>query len=172
MIFCLMDGHSRTSTELAIVGGVSPSTASVHLNRLTTVGLVKVLAQGKHRFYSLGGPDVASALEGLSVIAGRSPLGLCRARQIDYAPPGLATITWRAHLVYCCTTASGRWDGFRQDQKTITGRTMLARTAQRGLKSLASTSVRFVCYAADSLSHASIGASGGRTSAAPWVRPF
>lgn len=73
IIFCLMDGHARTSTELAIVAGVSPSTASVHLNRLTTVGLVKVLAQGKHRFYSLGGPDVASALEGLSVIAGRSP---------------------------------------------------------------------------------------------------
>ncbi len=76
MIFCLMDGHARTSTELAIVGGVSPSTASVHLNRLTTVGLVKVLAQGKHRFYSLGGPDVASAIEGLSVIAGRSPVRL------------------------------------------------------------------------------------------------
>ena len=73
IVFCLMDGHARTSTELAIVAGVSPSTASVHLNRLMTAGLVKVLAQGKHRFYSLGGPDVASALEALSLIAGRFP---------------------------------------------------------------------------------------------------
>ena len=70
MLFCLMDGHARTSTELAMVAGVSPSTASVHLNRLKTGRLVKLLVQGKHRYYSLEGPDVASALEGLSVLAG------------------------------------------------------------------------------------------------------
>jgi DNA-binding transcriptional ArsR family regulator len=69
MLCCLMDGHARTSTELAIVGEVSPSTASVHLQRLKTEGLVKVLAQGKHRYYSLGGPQVATALEALSVLA-------------------------------------------------------------------------------------------------------
>jgi DNA-binding transcriptional ArsR family regulator len=72
MLFCLMDGHARTSTELALVAGVSPSTASVHLNRLKTERLVKVLVQGKHRYYSLEGPNVASALEGLSVLAGGS----------------------------------------------------------------------------------------------------
>ena len=70
MLYCLMDGHARTSTELAIVAEVSPSTASVHLNRLKTERLVKVLTQGKHRYYSLEGPNVASLLEGLSVLAG------------------------------------------------------------------------------------------------------
>jgi DNA-binding transcriptional ArsR family regulator len=70
MLYCLMDGHARTSTELAVVAEVSPSTASVHLNRLKTAHLVKVLVQGKHRFYSLAGPEVASALEGLNVLAG------------------------------------------------------------------------------------------------------
>lgn len=70
MLYCLMDGHARTSTELAVVAEVSPSTASVHLSRLKTERLVKVLVQGKHRFYSLEGPNVASALEGLSVLAG------------------------------------------------------------------------------------------------------
>jgi DNA-binding transcriptional ArsR family regulator len=70
VLFCLMDGHARTSTELAIVAGVSPSTASVHLNRLKAARLVKTLVQGKHRYYSLVGPDVANALEGLSVLAG------------------------------------------------------------------------------------------------------
>src|ERR1700691_3987020 len=70
ILYCLMDGHARTSTELSVVANVSPSTASVHLNRLKTAHLVKVFVQGKHRFYSLEGPDVASALEGLSVLAG------------------------------------------------------------------------------------------------------
>jgi DNA-binding transcriptional ArsR family regulator len=70
ILYCLLDGHARTSTELSVVAEVSPSTASVHLNRLTTAHLIKVLVQGKHRFYSLAGPDVASALEGLSVLAG------------------------------------------------------------------------------------------------------
>jgi DNA-binding transcriptional ArsR family regulator len=72
MLYCLMDGHARTSTELSVVAEVSPSTASVHLNRLKKGRLVKVQVQGKHRFYTLEGPDVASALEGLSVLAGGS----------------------------------------------------------------------------------------------------
>jgi DNA-binding transcriptional ArsR family regulator len=72
MLYCLLDGRARTSTELAMLAGVSPSTASVHLNRLKIVRLVKVFAQGKHRYYSLEGPDVAGMLEGLSVFAGGS----------------------------------------------------------------------------------------------------
>ncbi len=70
MLYCLSDGRGRTSTELAIVAGVTPSTASVHLKRLEHEGLVKVYAQGKHRYYSLASPDVANALEALSVLAG------------------------------------------------------------------------------------------------------
>jgi len=72
ILYCLMDGRARTSTELSMVADVSPSTASVHLNRLKTERLVKVLVQGKHRYYSLEGPNVARALEGLSVLAGGS----------------------------------------------------------------------------------------------------
>jgi DNA-binding transcriptional ArsR family regulator len=72
MLYCLLDGRARTSTELAIVGGVSPSTASVHLSRLKSANLVKLFVQGKHRYYSLGNRSVARALEGLSVVAGCS----------------------------------------------------------------------------------------------------
>jgi len=72
MLYCLVDGRARTSTELAVVADVSPSTASVHLQRLTAQRLVKVFAQGKHRYYSLEGAHVAAALEALSVLAGRS----------------------------------------------------------------------------------------------------
>ena len=70
MLYCLADGHARTATELAVVAGVTPSTASVHLQRLKTQRLVTMYAQGKHRYYSLGGVEVASALEALSVLAG------------------------------------------------------------------------------------------------------
>jgi DNA-binding transcriptional ArsR family regulator len=72
MLFCLVDGRARTSTELAIVAEVAPSTASVHLQRLTALRLVRVTPQGKHRYYSLEGANVAAALEALSVLAGGS----------------------------------------------------------------------------------------------------
>ena len=70
MLYCLIDGRARTSTELAAVADVTPSTASVHLRRLQAERLVKVFAQGKHRYYSLERADVAAALEALSVLAG------------------------------------------------------------------------------------------------------
>ncbi|HEY0745656.1 MAG TPA: metalloregulator ArsR/SmtB family transcription factor [Steroidobacteraceae bacterium] len=73
MLCCLLDGHARTGTELAAVAEVSPSTASVHLGRLKGQQLVKVLAQGKHRYYSLGDVRVAAALEALMVLGGKQP---------------------------------------------------------------------------------------------------
>jgi DNA-binding transcriptional ArsR family regulator len=88
ILYSLMDGRARTSTELAVVAEVSPSTASAHLNRLKESDLVRVLVQGKHRYYSLQGPDVAHVLEGLSILAGAArdefvpstPSRLCAAR--------------------------------------------------------------------------------------------
>lgn len=70
MLYCLMEGQARTSTELAIVAGVSPPTASVHLSRLRSDRLVRVFVQGRHRYYSLASPAVGRALESLSVVAG------------------------------------------------------------------------------------------------------
>ncbi len=70
ILFSLMDGRVRTSTELAIIADVSPSTASVHLRRLTLERLITVAAQGKHRYFRLHGSAVARVLEGLNVLAG------------------------------------------------------------------------------------------------------
>lgn len=72
ILLCLMDGQARSSTELAVVAGVSASTASIHLSRLRKQRLVVARLEGKHRFYSLAGRSVAYVLEGLSVVAGRS----------------------------------------------------------------------------------------------------
>lgn len=88
MLCRLLDGHARTSTELAIVAGVSPSTASTHLGVLAARRLVKVSAQGRHRYYSLASAHVAAALEALTVLAGNpqpefvpnTPSGLRAAR--------------------------------------------------------------------------------------------
>jgi DNA-binding transcriptional ArsR family regulator len=70
ILFCLMDGRARTSTELSAVAEVGTSTASVHLDRLLKARLVRVAAEGRYRYYSLAGPEVAQVLEGLTAIAG------------------------------------------------------------------------------------------------------
>lgn len=73
MLCRLLDGCARTSTELAIVAGVSPSTASIHLARLAGQHLVKVMPQGRHRYYSLHDASVAAAIEALILVAGAPP---------------------------------------------------------------------------------------------------
>jgi DNA-binding transcriptional ArsR family regulator len=70
ILYCLMDNRARTSTELAAVAGVGTSTTSAHLDRLLKARLLKVVAQGRHRYYSVAGPGVARILEGLVAIAG------------------------------------------------------------------------------------------------------
>lgn len=70
MLCSLLDGHARTATELSVVAEVSPSTASVHLAKLMQQNLLKLVAQGKHRYYQLADAQVAAALEALLVLAG------------------------------------------------------------------------------------------------------
>lgn len=72
MLCALMDGHARTSTEMAVIAEVSASTASAHLARLKDTGLIKLHTQGRHRYYSLAGPHIAQAIEGLMVISRNS----------------------------------------------------------------------------------------------------
>lgn len=72
MLYCLVDGRPRTCTELAMIADLTPSTATVHLQRLRDQRLVTVVPQGRHRYYSLAGAPVAAALEALSVLGGAS----------------------------------------------------------------------------------------------------
>jgi len=68
-ILCaLMDGHARTSTELAAIAEVSASTASAHLAKLKDAALLRLHVQGRHRYYSLADTSVAQALEALMVL--------------------------------------------------------------------------------------------------------
>ena len=70
MLYSLMNGRASTATELALVAGVTPSTATTHLHRLRSEQLVRVLAQGRHRYYSLHDDRVADLLESFTVFAG------------------------------------------------------------------------------------------------------
>lgn len=71
MLLALMDGSALTATELALEGGVSPSTASSHLAKLVRAGLVTVARQGRQRHFRLGGSAVAEAIEALMAISPR-----------------------------------------------------------------------------------------------------
>jgi DNA-binding transcriptional ArsR family regulator len=70
ILYSLLDNRARTSTELAAIAEISPSTASAHLSRLSFERLIKVHVQGRHKYYRLEGSPVARVLEGLSVLAG------------------------------------------------------------------------------------------------------
>ncbi|VVP58895.1 hypothetical protein PS903_05885 [Pseudomonas fluorescens] len=66
MMWALMDGTARQSEDLALLAGVSPSSASAHLGRLSAGGLLKVEIRGRKRFFRLAAPEVAAAIEALA----------------------------------------------------------------------------------------------------------
>jgi DNA-binding transcriptional ArsR family regulator len=69
MLTALMDGRALTATELALEAGVTPSTASSHLSRLTDAKLIAIEKQGRHRYYRIASPDVARVMETLMSFA-------------------------------------------------------------------------------------------------------
>lgn len=69
MLIALMDGRALTATELAGLGGITKQTASSHLAKLVDGEVLTVEAQGRHRYFRLAGPHVASLLEALMVFS-------------------------------------------------------------------------------------------------------
>jgi len=65
MLHALMDGRALTASELARVAGVTPQTASGHLARLATAGLLAVEKQGRHRYHRIASPAVAQMMESI-----------------------------------------------------------------------------------------------------------
>ena len=68
MLTALIDGRARPAGELAYAAGITPQTASSHLAKLLTGGLIAVETEGRHRYYRLAGSHVAQALEQLATI--------------------------------------------------------------------------------------------------------
>jgi DNA-binding transcriptional ArsR family regulator len=71
MLAALADRRALPAGELAAAAGLSLSGASAQLARLTEGGLLTMEREGRHRYYRVAGPQVASALEGLALLAVR-----------------------------------------------------------------------------------------------------
>lgn len=69
MLAMLLGGVSLPAGELARQARISPQTASAHLAKLVEGGLLAVRNNGRHRYFYLSSPQVAQALEALSLVA-------------------------------------------------------------------------------------------------------
>ncbi len=72
MLTALMSGKALTVSELAEEAGVTIQTASSHLSKLDDGGLLRPRKQGRHKYFSLAGDEVAHVLEGLMGLAAGS----------------------------------------------------------------------------------------------------
>ncbi|RDJ97616.1 ArsR/SmtB family transcription factor [Paraburkholderia lacunae] len=69
MLMALADGRARPAGELAYAAGVTAQTASSHLMKMLDGGLLMVEKEGRHRYYRLAGPHVATMLESLALVS-------------------------------------------------------------------------------------------------------
>ena len=74
ILLTLTDGRALPASVLAAEAGVAPSTASSHLACLLDAGLLTCLPQGRHRYYSLAGPQVGELLEALARLSPSAPV--------------------------------------------------------------------------------------------------
>lgn len=80
MLAALLDGRALPAGELAYAAGVSAQTASSHLAKLLSGGLLVVETEGRHRYYRLAGAHVAQAMEQLATI---QPPGTVRRKALS-----------------------------------------------------------------------------------------
>ena len=69
ILLALLDGRALTASELAHAARVTPQTASTHLAKLTEAGLVRVVREGRHRYFRLASPKVVEMIEGIVAVA-------------------------------------------------------------------------------------------------------
>lgn len=72
MLTALLDGNAHSASELAMAAAVSPQTASSHLSKMLSGGLVVSERHGRQRLFRLKNSDVAVAIEALGALAQHS----------------------------------------------------------------------------------------------------
>ncbi|NNC21259.1 helix-turn-helix transcriptional regulator [Corallococcus exiguus] len=73
MLELLMEGRALIAKELAFGTGVSPATATAHLQRLEQARLVRATRQGRNKVFRIATPTVARMVEALMTVAVRGP---------------------------------------------------------------------------------------------------
>jgi DNA-binding transcriptional ArsR family regulator len=71
ILVALADGRARPAGELANIAGISPQSASRHLQKMVEGRLLEVWVQGRFRYYRLASEEIATLLEAMSAIASR-----------------------------------------------------------------------------------------------------
>jgi DNA-binding transcriptional ArsR family regulator len=74
LLLALADGRALPASVLAGEAGVAASTASGHLAKLRTGGMLAVEAHGRHRYYRITDPRVIRAVEALAELAPHTPV--------------------------------------------------------------------------------------------------
>jgi DNA-binding transcriptional ArsR family regulator len=74
ILSALFDGRALTAGELAYAARVTPQTTSSHLAKLVDAKLLIVERHGRYRYYRLAGPEIADALEPLTLISPHTPV--------------------------------------------------------------------------------------------------
>ncbi|WP_339635260.1 helix-turn-helix domain-containing protein [uncultured Sneathiella sp.] len=71
MLTALLSGKALTASELAGEAGISAQTASSHLAKMQSGGLLIQRKQGRHRYFALADDDVGSLLEAMMGLAAK-----------------------------------------------------------------------------------------------------
>ncbi|AUQ57050.1 ArsR/SmtB family transcription factor [Phaeobacter inhibens] len=87
MLCELLDGRSYTNKELASAAGVTPPTATAHLQMLQSAGLVVSEKRGRCVFHRLASAEVAHTLEQLAAIAPSDHLHRAQQRKAGQLAP-------------------------------------------------------------------------------------
>jgi DNA-binding transcriptional ArsR family regulator len=69
ILLALGDGRALPASVLADEAGVAASTASAHLGKLVTGGLLRVERHGRHRYFRIAGPQVGELIEALARVS-------------------------------------------------------------------------------------------------------
>lgn len=113
MLARLLDGRAWTATELAKAAGVAPSTGSAHLARLLEGGWIAVHPQGRHRYYRLAGPELASFLETFARLApgreARTPGERCASAALRHCRLCYDHVAGQVGVALTASLWSGRW---------------------------------------------------------------
>jgi len=72
IVGALADGKAMPAGELASAAGISPQSASAHLQKLVDARVLSVWSQGRFRYYRIASEDVASLIESLVDLAAKA----------------------------------------------------------------------------------------------------
>jgi DNA-binding transcriptional ArsR family regulator len=94
IVSALSDGKAMPAGELAAAAGISPQSASAHLQKLVDARVLSVWSQGRFRYYRIIDEDVASLIESLVDLA-------AKAEQVDRKRTRLPEPLRQSRTCYC-----------------------------------------------------------------------